>query len=63
MLNFQAARLMHRHDDEWVEMSPVAAPHSPEPLDPERRLLHGAKVYRCDSCDDEIQVAVPEDPG
>ena len=61
MLNFQAARLMHRHDKEWVEMSPVAA-HSPDALDPERRLMQGATVYRCDGCDDEIQVAMPEGP-
>jgi hypothetical protein len=62
VLNFQAARLMHRHDKEWVEMTPVAAPHSPDALDPERRLLHGGQVYRCVGCDDEIQVAMPEGP-
>ena len=58
MLNFQAARLMHRHDKEWVEMSPVAD-QSPDSFDPERRLVHGAQVYRCDRCEDEIQVKVP----
>jgi hypothetical protein len=54
VLNFQAARLMHRHDEEWVEMSPVAD-HSADSHDPERRLVHGAQVYRCPGCDEEIQ--------
>ena len=53
---------MHRHDDEWVEMS-LVAPYNPDSLDPERRLLHGAQVYRCEGCDDEIQVSTPESPG
>jgi hypothetical protein len=62
VLNFQAARLMHRHDKEWVEMSPVAD-HSADALDPERRLVHGARVYRCESCDEEIRLEPPEGPG
>ena len=55
MLNFQAARLLHRHDDEWVEMAPVPE-HSADALDAERRLVHGARVYRCETCDEEIAV-------
>ena len=55
MLNFQAARILHRHGDNWVELSPVAD-RSPDPRDPERRLLHEAQVYRCDACDEEFQV-------
>jgi hypothetical protein len=62
VLNFQAARLMHRHDNEWVEMSPVTE-HSAESFDPERRLVHGAQVYRCAGCDEEIQVEAPESFG
>ena len=59
MLNFQAARLMHRHEDKWVEMSPVAE-QSADSLDPERRLVHAARVYRCDTCDEEVLVELPE---
>lgn len=55
MLNFQAARLMHRHDDEWVEMSQVGD-RSADSLDPERRLAHRVRLFRCKSCDEEIQV-------
>lgn len=62
MLNLQVARLMHKHGDEWVEMSLVAE-HSPDPNDPERRLIHGDQVYRCDTCDDEIQIAPREGSG
>ena len=60
MLNFQAARLMHRHDKEWVEMSPDDD-RSSDAIETERRLAHGAVVYRCVSCDEEIQV-VPSEP-
>ena len=59
MLNFQAMRLMHRHDDKWVEMSPVAE-QSADALDPERRLVHAARVYRCDTCDEEVRVEPAE---
>jgi hypothetical protein len=59
VLNFQAARILHRHGDEWVEMSPVGE-HSPDSNDPERRLVHGAQVYRCESCDEEIQFEPPK---
>ncbi len=54
VLNLDMARLMHRHGDEWVEMSPVAD-HSPDARDPERRLLQGVQVYRCKGCDEEMQ--------
>jgi hypothetical protein len=58
VLNFQAARLMHRHDKKWVEMRPVED-LSPDSFDPERRLVHGAQVYRCAGCNEEIQVEAP----
>jgi hypothetical protein len=62
VFNIEMARLKHRHGDEWVEMSPVAA-HSPDARDPERRLLAGARVYRCEGCDEEMQVTPPEISG
>ena len=59
MLNLDLARLMHKHGDDWVQMNPVAD-HSPDSRDPERRLLRGVQVYRCEGCDEEIQVYPPE---
>ena len=59
MLNFEMGRLLHRHGDEWVEMSLVAE-HSPDASDPERRLVHGEQVYRCTGCDTEMLFAPPE---
>ena len=59
MLNFQAARLMHRHDKEWVEMSRVEEP-SADSIDSERRLVHGAQVFRCVDCDEEIALSQSE---
>lgn len=55
MFNLEMDRLMHRHGDEWLEMTPVAD-RSPDARDPERRLLRGERVYRCTGCDEEIQV-------
>lgn len=59
MLNIDLARLMHRHGDEWVEMSPVE-PHSPADLDPERQILRGERIFRCSDCDDEVRI-LPRD--
>jgi hypothetical protein len=55
-------RLMHRHGDEWREMTPVSSQHSPVAGDPERELLHGQMVYRCTECDEEMAVVPPEAP-
>ena len=62
MFNIDVARLMHRHGDEWVEMSPVAG-RSPDSRDLERKLLAGERAYRCDSCDEEISIMYPEPAG
>jgi hypothetical protein len=59
VFNIDVARLMHRHGDEWVEMSPVAD-RSPDAHDPERKLLAGMRAYRCDACDEEIAIRLPD---
>ena len=49
MINFQALRLMH-HD---------SADH-----DPERSWIRGARIFKCDTCSDEVIVVPPdEEPG
>jgi len=53
---------MHRHGNDWVEMRPVD-PHSPDARDPERQLLHGERLFRCSSCDEEIQVSTKDPEG
>jgi hypothetical protein len=62
VFNIDVARLMHRHGDEWVEMSPVAD-RSPDSRDPERKLLAGERAYRCKECDEEISIRQPEPEG
>ena len=59
VLNFQAARLMHRHDDEWVEMSPVAGPLRRLPRPRATARPTAPSLYRCEGCDEEIQVEPP----
>jgi hypothetical protein len=61
VINMDVARFMHRHGDDWVEMKPVPV-HSPDARDPERRLIHGERVFRCSSCDEEVRIQVPEQP-
>ena len=62
MFNIDVARLMHRHGDEWVEMSPVAD-RTPDAHDLERKLLAGERAYRCASCDEEVAIMWPEPQG
>lgn len=62
MINIDLARLMHRHGDDWVDMSPVAD-HSPDARDPERKLLAGQRAYRCRDCDEEVSIMPPEPEG
>ena len=59
MFEFQSLRLMHWHGgDEWVPMS--EAEHSSADHDPERAWLKGARIFKCDAC--EEQIAVTGDP-
>ena len=57
MLNFQAMRLLHRHDEnDYIPM----AEHGVDAHDPERELLRGelrgARVFRCTTCPEEVLV-------
>lgn len=63
MLNFQSMRLLHHHEDgKYAPMSE----HTSDSHDPERELLRGelrgARVFRCDSCADEVVVLPPTGP-
>jgi len=51
---------MHRHGDRWLEMIP-GADHSPDARDPERRMLRGERVYRCEGCDEEVRIVSPDE--
>lgn len=62
MFNIDLARMMHRHGDKWMEMVPHDA-HSPEARDPERRLLRGEQVYKCEGCDEEVRIMGPDTGG
>jgi len=61
VFNIDMDRIMHRHGDDWLEMTP-AADHSPDARDPERRLLRGERVYRCTGCEEEMAFVPPEAP-
>ncbi len=62
MLDFDLARVMHRHGDRWLEMVP-AADHSPDARDPERRMLRGEQVYKCKGCDTEVTIMPGDEAG
>jgi hypothetical protein len=56
-------RLQHRHGDgSWGTFEPAPSHHSPSEHDPERDWGKGT-IYRCTSCDEEVVVSKPEDPG
>jgi hypothetical protein len=58
------SRLMHRHGDEWFEMTPRAENDaSPEATDIERSLVRGEQVMQCSGCDTQIRVARPDAQG
>jgi hypothetical protein len=63
MFNIDLARMMHRHGDKWTEMVPREDVHSPDPRDPERRLLRGEQVYKCEGCDEEVRIMGPDTGG
>jgi hypothetical protein len=54
-------RLLHRHGDDWSEIHEVEH-HDPASHDMERALLKGARVYRCEGCDEEW-VITPREAG
>jgi hypothetical protein len=59
VLNIQAMTVMHRHGDDWGEMRDVTHTN-PDAHDPERQLVRGARIFRCDVCDEEIQIVPPD---
>jgi len=50
------SRLMHRHGEEWFEMTPRGEEPSSEATDIERSLVRSEQVVRCPACDTEIRV-------
>jgi hypothetical protein len=62
MFDYQTVKLLHRHSDEdWVPMV-EGSEHGSAAHDPERRWLHGAKIFRCTRCDEEIAVVPAAEP-
>lgn len=63
MINFQALRLMHRHDGH--DYSPMSErDHDAADHDPEQSWIKGARIFKCDTCSDEVIVIPPgEEPG
>jgi hypothetical protein len=60
MWDYQTVKLLHRHSNEdWVPM--VESEHDPAGRDPERAWLHGARLYKCTSCDEQIVITAPVD--
>jgi hypothetical protein len=59
MFDAGVSRLMHRHGDEWFEMSPHRDDPTlnPDSNDMERDMDRGEQVMRCSACDVEIRMA------
>ena len=59
MIQYEALRLIHRHGSEWSEMVPKDH-GGPAETDVERTILRGGRIFRCSTCDDEIEVGMDE---
>ena len=59
MLQYEAFRLMHRHGSEWGPMV-ESRPHDPVEHDIEQAIAHGARVFRCESCNEEVAILPPD---
>jgi hypothetical protein len=63
MYDYNTVKLLHRHSDEdWVPMT-EGSRHDVAGHDPERGWLHGAKLFRCTRCDEEIAMMPPTESG
>jgi hypothetical protein len=64
MINFEMLRLMHKHgDSEYVAMT-ESREHGSADHDPEQGWIRGARIFKCDTCSDEVIVIPPgEEPG
>ncbi len=51
----------HSHgDNDWHRMHEVTAAHDSAASDPERQWDRGHRIFRCDSCSEEIRVSTPD---
>jgi hypothetical protein len=54
MLDAQAIRLMHLHDDQLVPMTEVV--DNPARHDEEREWVRGRRIFQCSVCDEQVVV-------
>jgi hypothetical protein len=64
MLDFtRDVKLMHRHGSGYEAMVEERE-HDAADHDPERAWLHGARIFRCKSCEEEVVFVPPtNEPG
>ncbi len=59
MIDFQAVQLLHRHDpDDPAPMEEVSR-RRVAAADEEREWSHGARLFRCTKCNEEVLVGRP----
>ena len=62
MFDYQTVRLLHNHgDDDWIPMNESSV-HDVAARDPERSWLHGARIFRCSKCDEQIAIVPAAEP-
>ena len=59
MYDYQNVKLMHLHGSQWAELHPREHHDSAE-HDPERIWGRGARIFKCDVCDEQVAVIPPE---
>lgn len=58
MFNLQS-QLYHLHDGVRVPMIEQRPHHSPADHDVERAIARGARVFKCDTCEEQVLVVPP----
>ena len=62
MFDYQTVKLLHNHGNEdWVPMS-EGLDHDSAAHDPERAWLRGARIFKCDTCEEEIAIVPAAEP-
>jgi len=59
MIDYENYRIIHQHGNDWAEFHPRKH-HDASDHDPERDWDKGARIFRCESCDEEIRIVPRE---
>ena len=63
MFDYSTVKLLHQHGDGAFSPMTPSVDHDAAAHDPERAWLAGAQIFRCSTCDDQVVLVPPSEPG